>query len=48
MQKQLDNINKRLDRHGKRLTTLERIMWVCVGVSLDSFPWLLGLLGVAL
>ena len=32
MQKQIDKMHKRLDHHDKRLTLLERILWVFTGL----------------
>ncbi len=48
MQKQVDKVNETLDKHDNRITWLERIMWIMIGVSidnLDSLPFLKSIVG---
>jgi hypothetical protein len=36
MQNQIDKLDSRLNRHSKRLTTIERVLWVCVGLGINN------------
>lgn len=36
MQEQINKIDNRLDKHSKRISNVERLMWVCVGLGLNN------------
>jgi hypothetical protein len=38
MQKELDRLDEVIISHDKRLTTIERVMWVCLGLGINNLP----------